>query len=616
MDRLESKSNALLQTARDTSSLVHLASKLHNKIIHADETIGTLNHAISENYSCLHKLDQLHEKTFFLESSLPSNDTLTSETTWSNLNTEYKYILTQCKTLRANVSNKFEEEEEEEVGSLHDYNNNNNNNNNTPKDFKSLKNSISVSDIRLKPIRCRSKKMYKKKSKYRISSIYNINPLAYSPVMEVPNSDIEKYSPFPPQLGTFDDSECLGFKNNEELTVCTSPSRSMQFFTTPRNRSNSVPETHLTYPSRDSVSGLNIFNVDSSMKSTNILNNFQEQDSDTLRLNRLKHFISCDRGLNSVTGPSQLPPSQLAPLSTVNSPEFSCQAFNKTPTFTPVDGKNDIDNISICSDLSYYSPEKYDTKLEEDDFEKYLRKSRIDLREVLPNLVKRSTSHESVLSNHITVQEKHRFHNPIDNITLSSLMKVPAPTLQVSDDYIYYRGTESSQKDVTKDHNTKDLLNQVMLLQQPQIPPTDTILNINSSPKKVSFSLFNFNSSSSAPNLSTPPTSISFSDSLMSFVHSTPEKKKKLKKPEPPQPESRHVEISKTKPITIENTSHMRRIPPARSERTDGFHSKLTIGPNKTRILNHGELSYFRKPLVSKVSHNSLHEALSYSIMD
>ncbi|CAH2352960.1 hypothetical protein CLIB1423_08S04764 [[Candida] railenensis] len=644
MDRLESKSSSLIQTANNTSTLLSHVTKLHSSIALADSTIGTLNETIATNYTYLHKIDQLHEKSFYLESSLSSNDVITNQTTWNNLYNEYQFIVDQFKQSTDKIRIRGTTLGENGIEPKEEENNNNKKMKRStplehqlpalqpPSEERTLSNSISVSDIRLKPIRCREKKMYKKKSRYRLSQIYNINPLASSPILEVPGSDMEfdnssfvRTQPNVISNTQTEEEETEGDRTSstdngykEASTLCTSPEILFPplSISSLRARSNSVPEISFhTASGENAVSGLNIFSSEGIMKQSNILNEFSENE-ETLRMNRLKHFVSMSNVFHrNGAGPhiqEQGPQKAKETIEEEGSP-FDIN-FNKTPIFTPIClENNDLDHLDIdaCSDYSYYSPEK----LEEDDFEKYLRRSRVDLADAFPNTIKRSKSHDSVFSNHITTP-KWIFHNPIDN---TASTQIAGPTIKISDDYIYYRGNEDKRGKKVSD-KTANLLNEVISKNsEPNVEK-----DIPTTPSKIpnsNFSLFSPFKTTSANMSSGPSLSKSFSESIMSLVNS--DKKKPLPTsttttaiaPMVPEFTPTKSSLSSTKPIIINNSSQLQRIPPARRERTDGSHSKLTIGPNKTAIFNHGEQSYFKRPLQSKVSHNSLHEALSFSML-
>lgn len=482
MDHLDEKSTSLLQSARNTSSLVAEVTKLHSSIAAADSTIGLLNDSIASNYSYLHRIDQLHERSFFLESSLSTNDFVTNQNTWSNLYAEYKHILNHIEGPVVDISTPQTINTEEVSRDKIDL----------AEVPRLLSKIISVSDMQLKPIRCREKKMYKKKSKYRLSHIYNINPLASSPILEVPNSEeeIDASSSFDTQeddevmIQIIDDSTVIqndndhnsnnntisttsddntNTHNRNQLTIATSPETSFAPYSfSSRMRSNSVPEITFTH------GGLNIFNTEGIMQASNILTDFTKGETeDSMRLNRLKHFIS-------IHGLSKKESEHLdEPMGDVS---LADSDFTKTPNFTPIDldHPDDIDilDIDACSDFSYYSPEK--TEDIDDDFEKYLRKSRVDLQNAFP-AIHRSTSHESVFSNHIEINiPKWKFHNPIDN---TASTHSTGPTIKISDDYIHsYKG---EFKDGQK--TTTNLLSQMMKDTEPPEP-------IPIKPKKITAS--------------------------------------------------------------------------------------------------------------------------------
>jgi hypothetical protein len=513
MDRLESLSATLVQAAAHTAELAQQSTRLHLALSAADAAIGTLSATVAANLDYLRRLGQLHERSFFLEASFDTNDPVTNQTAWLNLHAEFEHLETAFRHSPTAAP---------------------------PLQPHTLSNSYSVSNIRLKPIRCREKKAYKKKLRYRLSQIYTINPLASSPIPETPG--IDSWSDAGTPLEQTQQTAPL-------LTLATSPETSAA---TPRVRSNSVPDLQ-----RDAFDNVNM------MRSTNIMNRYHDESEETLRYKRLRHFVSVNDGFHLRPPP---------PLQETTAADAS---FTKTPVFTPIESQPDFELLDIdqCSDFSYYSPDKLEEdKLEEDNYGQYLRKSRLDLHHILPNVIKRSSSHDSIFAR----QSSWKFHNPVDKC-------VAAPTIKVSDDSIYF---QSARKESGEDGSDKPAQTARFL--------SDVILKDAATPmRNAGFSLFDF-----ATNSPFTKPSIQVAES-----------------PTRPAPRIKATPTVRTMPIAIATHNQAMRQPPVRKDRTDGTHSSLTIGPNKTRIFTHGEQSYFKRPLASKVSQNSLHEALNFNML-
>lgn len=162
-DSITRSSDSLLRSVSDLTLVVSLLLEIHHSIVSADVEIDNYSHLIARNNSYLNELQKLHEKSFFLEANLQTQDLYTNETSYSNLNKEYTYLWRSFGFDNLNFS--VEEEEhhlaKEPLRS-------------------SLNHQLSISNLNLKPLRCKSTKVSKKKSRYRIAEAFNLNPLAPS----------------------------------------------------------------------------------------------------------------------------------------------------------------------------------------------------------------------------------------------------------------------------------------------------------------------------------------------------------------------------------------------------------------------------------------------------
>lgn len=149
--------------------MISLLLEIHHSIDAADSEIDNYSQIISRNNSYLNEMQKLHEKTFFLESNLSTSDLYTSETSYSNLRKEYLYLWRSFGFDNLSFS-------------IDDYE--------TPpqqQEPSRLDHMLSILNFNLKPLRCRSIKVATKKSKYRITDVFNFNPLAPTlPVLPTP----------------------------------------------------------------------------------------------------------------------------------------------------------------------------------------------------------------------------------------------------------------------------------------------------------------------------------------------------------------------------------------------------------------------------------------------
>lgn len=652
---------------QESNMIIDNISSLNDDITSADTAIDSMSDLIFENHRYIREFDNLYEKCFYLEGSLHLNDDFTNKTSFENLFREYNFLLEKFTNKNRNyVYSSYQESEDE-------FKNEKDQIDHETISAPSLKNAISISNLKLKPIRCRSTKISKKKSRYRLSNAYTLNPLLndatssttttpFLPVIERDDEEVFGLAiPDPPNRqdslhyvssNTFTNSPDIMdstviyhprsfnkshlhpitsdvLADNDVDTVSTSPPS--HAFSQVRGRSNSLPATPIAHSKSNQVETLFHF-TDFHQEGEDYEN--RESELEKLRLNRLKHFISYDHGFTNNTHHSGI----------------SKQELQESPKFSPIPDINhlDIDSISVYSDFSYHSPEgpgnEPPTSSNQDEFEnfeRFLRRSRLDLNSVLPlTPIKKSNSHDSRLSSN-----KHRFqfHNPIATVLMAQKQNFIQPTIEA----IYSNKDSSSQSQ--KAASSSKLLSEVISKNNdpPSIPNTPT--------KKSSFKIFNMlaspSNSSSKSKTSCALTegyedqsskrrnSIDFigkslTESFKLLVNNnqplarmTPIGPSSLppslmympkSKPSPPPKIKRLKNRNKLDPITAKNTMQNQRLPPPfelRKTRKDGYHSKLTIGPHKTKIIDHGDSSVFKKPLVSKVSHNSLREALSESFL-
>ena len=503
-EEIESRSIRLADAASTSIDLINHISYINPQLIHHDHDIDEIRHLMDFNQSCLIQLNALSDRSFFLESNLPINDHITNFTSFENLNHEYCHLLLKLelnnnqidvdghamvedvgRNLRElNIDDSYAEEDDVEEEEAEDggdgYNNNELQSTSSLLEPPDLKKMISISNLQLKPMRCASsssttatplqpRSIQKKKSRYRLSSIYNINPVALDEesVAFHSNTTSSVSSSSPPSEDSdkmmknslsqsFDTIESHFSnhspleKENDHYGVTTkavhhdetviirqpSPSPSPSSSTLHKHtRSNSLPTS-------------------SSTKSIDQTDLFKELDchDDYLRFNRLKHFISI----------SNLPKRSKIATSATTTAEEDAELDDSLfyqdleNSLTPEQCLDNCDVCSVISDISYYSPEKQQAGHEEpnggginfdfDTYHSFLRKSKLNLNEAyhnaFPHLYRQHQEHNqqdvkdaSELHQQPHTQEEshtsHHFKNPINAIG-STRPHTVSPTLDTT----------------------------------------------------------------------------------------------------------------------------------------------------------------------------------------
>ncbi|RCK56569.1 hypothetical protein Cantr_05629 [Candida viswanathii] len=649
VNEIESRANRLTDSVSQSNDLINTIAFLNQTASKFDQTIDELGALIEDNTRSLNEFKSLHERAFYLDSNLLHNEGITNQQTFEHITQEYIHLL---GNLRKNDDYCMGEEEEVPDEHLQDRD--------TGYDMSQspqqpcnvdpppplqppssqqpeqeqpfiqeqvhppdLKKMISISNLRLKPMRCASstnQSIAKKKSRYRLSSIYNINPVAYddsvvgaSTASSTSSSTAERNTTAS-STQDYDHSRMQNSVTNSYETLeshlldaghgtgaeeLMGKNRIGNAYTPdsdhiiPRGRSNSLPTSTTK---------------DCSFSETDILKDF-DCEVDILRFNRLKHFISVSHLPNKHNYGDEI---HIDEYDIDNDEEgeddddgdiFFNDIYNKSPTpqSRHSNAVND-DVVSIVSDFSYYSPDKQqhhsnDDLFDYDNFNGFLRKSRLDLnkdlQQAFPHLMKPPTPEPL----HPEVPRlKYKFHNPIEKQLSSS--QISTATLNVQASAVM---------------QTKNLQHATSL---PYLS-TSTTNTTKSSASSILHSYIE------KPPLASDTTnhSFSFNDGFLKFcqsrlepgsaskntVHDTPPRIKELKK----------AKLIKSNPISIPNEAHLKRMPTqVQSLRNDGSFSKLTIGPNNTRQIKHGNGSLFKNPIVRSCDQNALREALASSFLD
>ncbi|KAG5417510.1 hypothetical protein I9W82_005146 [Candida metapsilosis] len=550
---IESRSTRLADATSTSIDLINHISYINQQLLNHDHDLDEIRQLMNNNQSCLIQLNALSERIFYLQSNLPINDYITNQTSFEHLNTEYNHILSKL-AVNTEITDEFEEEEEDPQGDevehhfqhldiedsyFDDLSDEEEEEEEEQEgaylnDFQStsptleppdLRKMISISNLQLKPMRCASssaqaftnpktnttpisapvqpRSIQKKKSKYRLSSIYNINPVALEDKDCALYSNRTSYvtsaaSSSPPS----EDSDRM-MKNSLSQSFDTIEShfsnhislskQDDQHDTTLKNEDDDENTETLPDPSPANASALhkhvrsNSLPTSSSAKSIDQIDLFKDLDyqEDYLRFNRLKHFISISslprRSPRFGTAEDELEDDNLF-----------YQEFEKS--LTPQQCLDNCDVCSVLSDVSYYSPEKQQhgsheedgkdeiqgaggdarPSLEFDTYSSFLRKSKLNLNEAyhtaFPHLYqqRQSTNIENVTeqdqqqapaqeSHHVIAS--HNFKNPIATIG-STTPHTVSPTLDTSFEREQHPVLSASQS--TDKLSSRKLLTQVI----------------------------------------------------------------------------------------------------------------------------------------------------------
>ncbi|KAM9913637.1 hypothetical protein OXX59_006340 [Metschnikowia pulcherrima] len=179
VDSISARSDKLVNTLNDSNAIISQIMEMNTTISKYDTEIDNMSQLVTKNNVFLGEFQKLYEKSFFLESNFGLNDCYTNDTSFSNLYAEYDYLWNE---FQAENSRKLPETSKEspEVPAL------------IPEgegtQDRKVKNTISISNLNLKPLRCKESKVSKQKSRYRLSEAYTLNPLQGFPIREVSGS--------------------------------------------------------------------------------------------------------------------------------------------------------------------------------------------------------------------------------------------------------------------------------------------------------------------------------------------------------------------------------------------------------------------------------------------
>lgn len=193
VDQMEKRSAAIVEQNRASVAIVEQISRIYDNWVHTDRRCTALCEEATSNFQLLAGFSTLDSKLFLLDASLDTSDTYTSSMSLENLRSEYLYMLSHpdhdTNTDRSLSEHTFSSQKAPGRLSVADIY--------ALPSLRGLKASTgrfllmshhqvlpgvatksSIADLKLKPIKCRTAKLYKKKSQYRLSQIYTLNPVA------------------------------------------------------------------------------------------------------------------------------------------------------------------------------------------------------------------------------------------------------------------------------------------------------------------------------------------------------------------------------------------------------------------------------------------------------
>ncbi|EMG49728.1 hypothetical protein SBY92_004403 [Candida maltosa Xu316] len=618
VNEIERRTNKLTDVVSNSNELINSLSLINDSVTQFDNDIDEIRELIDSNNKSINEFKSLHEKAFYLESNILHNDNITNFQSFEHITEEYIHLLSNlrgndkysCQDVQEDTpirqSEIVEPQLQHEPHQPHQSSPASSphpqpqepvpepeNEVHHPPDLKKM---ISISNLKLKPMRCTSTEnqtLSKKKSRYRLSSIYNINPIAYDDSVvgtsttysttssdnnhnasistreeyeddhRMENSVSHSYETLESHLVGEEEQVSATTKNyHENIAIMTTPDSDKSMT---RGRSNSLPTTS------------------TKVTDTDILKEF-DCDLDILRLNRLKHFISV----------SHLPGKQTYDVSHMGDQQeddendeddiFFNDIYNKSPTPQSRRSINDpnYDVVSIVSDFSYYSPDKQqhvdsskDDLFDYDNFNDFLRKSRLDLnkdlKQAFPHLI-----HD---------EPKYKFHNPIEKQLSNSSISTAMLNVQAS----------------AVMNNTKS------------IPITQNIPRLSQSASAILHSYVDKPPRPPPPPQTTTDSTHAFSFNESSFFRFLESPKKP--KVETPQKikELKRTKLIKSNPISIPSEAQLKRRP--QNNTYGSFVSKLTVGSTGNTTREGGSV-FKNSPVIRSYDRSALRDALSSSLLD
>lgn len=565
VDQIESRLDLLLNIAQTNCNAVETISSTYDNIREMELESHHLGDSVTRTQAWLHKLSTLHEKSVFLESLISQGDYLSSKALLDAISAEYQQLLGCREYITKNQEFPWEKGRGPNTTAV----------DSQDRGFTMCEEQVpviekmpSISQLKLKPIRCNSKQLYKKKSRYRLSGVFNVNPISLDDSPRLSNECYDSES-----------SPCAShtdFVNDNPGEVNMFPPKTP----IPLTKTNGFAK--LSYESSAS-------NTEASFGGVHSINCFTEDTgADQLPPPNASYdmclpFLTRNRS-NSVPCIGLEAATNTYPIGCDNQERHQSKdkhlrhfiSYPRIPlankaVLTRCDQESLMSAISIDDDR-----QPRDCNI---DFAAYLRSAPEEFNELLP--LRRVRSQDSIFN-----EPKHviKYRNPAEG--LRPIVREPSPTL----DSVLPTATPVNN---LQSGDSRSLLTHVMrrntsfpaVVTPSQTPPND-------------FSKKQLNEGSPIESFGK-----SISNSFRNFLSTSPKKQKQLM----PKKAVR-FEMPQT-PIRAPNSIQEKRMP-INIPRTDGAHSQLTIGPGLLRILKHGDSLVFKRPATLNLRPDYLHDAL------
>lgn len=615
VDNLELKSNALLQGCQQSNTLLDQILNNNNHISTFDIKIDNTNQLLQNNYQFTAEFNELVSKTCLFEHNFLNNDTISNSNTFSNLNHEFEYL-----KLKFGIdTNVPDYQETRPLVSTKPSNVN-------------LPKLNSISDLSLKPLRCKSNKVYKKKSHYRISNIFN-NPILNSPVTpnpEDPNIPNESHTDdledsldnimdqtYPQSNDTTPDMEYTNFDINEKPYIhellpntidCdlndndsvlsdTLDSPEFNFEQYLRKSRINLNKDSYPYVVRKSVSDASL-NLDHSIDPLDDSPRYTDLSSSSLETN-----VQVPKTLFNFKYHN--PIDNVKPSHDFISPTIQ-SIHSTTMASSP---RSDLSNTlteKLCSDV--YSSCNYNSNPSWDHDTHTQRSGSVSgvfgADSFLSKVMNVSASPQSMKS------KSESNLNPTNHIA-STVTQTPTSAARTSS------STQSSTK--SSSSHQKEPFSFFKFIGSPDKSRAKPQSQQSQQPRQTQpitgrsltegfFQLMQAELSNPLPPKlnSTPILTQSKLESNDDSDHPINFRRKRRNKL------SELKSIPKSTPILIQTHNHYQRLPP---NTNNGSSSSLTLSSNKSFKVSHGESSHFKKPIVQHFSSRSLQEALTSSML-
>lgn len=633
VDAINTRSSQILDTM-DLAALVMARIQMyHDSIADYDHDIDDIRDVLLDNVTSIHQLNQLYEKCYLLEANLASNDGFTNHTTFEHLTTEFQYVVkglarNDAYDATATATNQRLIYQHNELDSplLHqqsqqtdqyvDDSSSHTLHDSLAEDINVVSAKLSMLNLKLKPIKCHNTKVNKKKSKYRLLSIYTLNPFAVpldvtTPVIDnmaqfKPNPDLDDLqtpditqNEFPApedEVGEEDEDDIEDdIEEDDGIVYGVVQDTSPMFKRTIRGGGKLLLHKAASLP-------------DILFDQPYLTDDHYEQEPPTTQRDfqrRLAHFISCNA----------LP----------DMPQSSPGGLNHEPQFTAYD---DSDIESISSDDTFGQAPTSASSLT--NLDEYLRKLRVDINDVAPELPTKTSLHDLFLDKRTVTVSALVYHTPTIMCNTAPIVEPSAVCASFSGNT---NGFGSSKQLLSSMINRQPAPKRLLAVVSTSVGQLAPVAMAGPrpvlSPLHISLLISNFWNSllaspsslptkrkrrSPPPPSQNPPRLNPADDLTNSFLELMRRSKEKQAQPPPPpdrlrqiQSQPRHGPIKPVNPLSEKRRPI--RIPGA----IPGARSLLIIG-ERGALINHGESLIFHRPRMSQVRQRALSEALSQSL--